>query len=87
MVNTQEIYECEPGGSWNSHTVQSPPLDQPSHPHGKETLSQSNPDPPHFLRVTFIYLFFNVYLKETECKSERGREREGDTESEVGSRP
>ena len=30
--------------------------------------------------------FFHVYLWETEHKWERGREREGDTESEAGSR-
>ena len=40
--------------------------------------------------LLFFFLFFNVYLflrqRETECEWGRGREREGDTGSEAGSR-
>ena len=43
----------------------------------------------YFILFYFI-LFFNVYLflreGKTECKLGRGREREGNTESEAGSR-
>ena len=45
--------------------------------------------PFHTVLIFFIY-FFNVYLflreTETDCEQVRGREREGDTESEAGSR-
>ena len=43
-----------------------------------------------FNATGFVFTFFNVYLflkeRETECEWGRGRESEGDTESEAGSR-
>ena len=48
----------------------------------------SHPDAPNL--ILFFLIFFNVYLflkkREIEHEQGRGRERVGDTESEMGSR-
>ena len=48
----------------------------------------SHPGAPFFLLLYFFYNFFNAYLflRERQSMSGGGAEREGDTESEAGSR-